>query len=124
MGLVDFYRKTVIKKFLKEIPIMGKLISWLSDPTAVGRKRTVASLTALLSGMIRGGSAALKTACESGDFVGALCKVDANLVATMLENVVLFLNTVVVPGADIVTILVGAWGLWAARNKTAIVVNK
>jgi len=124
MGLKTFAKKQIIKQFLEYFPMVSKLVSWLSDPKAVGRKRTIATIAALISAMIKGGTFVFKAACDAGDFGASVCKLDPGMIASTLDLFVTFLNTVVVQGADIITILVGAWGLWAARDKTAVVLDK
>lgn len=102
--------------------MIGKALKWLTDPSAIGRKRTVAAIAAVVAGMLRGAETALRAACDAADFVGSVCSFQPGNVAGALEGLAQWLNAVVVPGADAVTVIMGLWGLWAARKKKAIVV--
>lgn len=102
--------------------MIGTALKWLTDPAAIGRKRTVAAIAAVLAGALRGASLALHTACEAADIVGAICRLNTDSIASYLDTLVQWLNVYVVPGADAVTLIMGIWGLWAARGKKAVVV--
>jgi len=115
---MDFIKRIVVKQFLKEVPIMKKLIDWLKDPAASGRKRGVAAVAGIIAVGLRAIESGLHDACKIGDLVGSVCNVNASLIADIFSSLSTFLNTIVVPGADAVTILVGAWGLWVAHKRS------
>lgn len=123
MGLRNFGKGLIVRKLLSEVPIMTSALKWLTDPKAIGRKRTIAAVSAVLAGMMRGAEAALKAACAAADIVGAVCSFQPGNIAGALEGFAQWLNAVVVPGADLVTIVMGLWGLWAARGKKGVVVT-
>lgn len=104
--------------------MIGNILKWLTDPAAIGRKRTIAAVAAIIAGALRGASSALHAACEAAAVVGALCSFNADGVAAYLDTFVGWLNAYVVPGADAVTMLMGLWGLWSARGKVAVVMPK
>lgn len=122
MGLRNFGKGLLIRKFLEDIPMIGKALKWLTDPSAIGRKRTIAAIAAVVAGMLRGAESALRAACNAADFVGSVCSFQPGNIAAALEGIAQWLNAVVVPGADAVTIIMGLWGLWTARGKKAVVV--
>lgn len=122
MGLKNFGKGLVIRKLLEETPMIGKLLKWLTDPTAIGRKRAIAAIAGIIGAALRGASGAIHKACDAADIVGAVCSFNADGAAGVLDMAAQWLNTVVTPGADAVTVLMGLWGLWAARKKKALVV--
>lgn len=124
MGLKNFVRRQALARVLKEVPMLGKAIGWLTDPAAAGRKRGVTAALAVLSGALRGSAAAIKAACEAKLLPEWACAVDPLTAASWVDTAVLWLDTVVVPSADALTILMGSWALYDAKKKgTAIPVK-
>ncbi len=124
MGLKTLVKKQIINRFIEQVPIMTKIFKWLTDPTAVGRKRTITSILAIIAVALRAIAPALAQACGAGDFVTAVCSIDTINVAWYLEFATDTLNNLIVPGTDLVTVLMGIWALKSAKGKTAVVVSK
>ncbi len=122
--MIDFIKRRVIDKFLKEVPIMKKLLDWLNDPTVAGRKRGLAAAFGVLSVGLKAAAASFVAACAAGTFAASVCAINPTTIASVFDLVAKFLNEIVVPGADAATILFGVWGLWAATQKTNTVKPK
>ena len=124
MGLKTIIKKQIINRFIEQVPVMTKIFKWLTDPTAVGRKRTITSVLAIVAVALRAIAPVLAQACGAGDFASAVCSVNAVDVAWYLEFATDALNNLIVPGADLATVLMGIWALKSAKGKTAVVVSK
>lgn len=124
MGLKNFVRRQAMARALKEVPMLGKAIGWLTDPAAAGRKRGVTAALAVLSGALRGSAAAIKAACAAQMLPGWACAVDPLTAASWVDVAVQWIDTVLVPGTDALAVLMGSWALIDAKRKgTAVPVK-
>lgn len=99
--------------------MLKSLWSWLTDPNAQGRKRAICAVAAIVSGALRGASAAIASACTSDLIPDVFCRLDPSSAAAVIDAMVVWANAYLVPGSDLIAALMGLWGLWDARAKAA-----
>ena len=97
--------------------MIGRWLSWLTDPMHSGRKRGVAVGAALFSGALRGIGQAIAPLCAAGTAAGAACNLDYAGWASWVQTLDALVQNVLVPGADLVAVAMGGWGLIDAKRK-------
>lgn len=106
-----------LNKLEKEKPVIRKVLDWLTDPTATGRKRSIALVAALLSGAFRGIHGTLLRACAEATVAGAWCRVDPTAWATVVDTVNGAIQ-VIQPGMDFAAVAFAVVGFVHQRQKS------
>lgn len=117
MGLRSWAKRKAVERVLEEMPMLKQAFSWLTDPAFAGRKRTITTCLALVSGALRGSAAALAAACAAQALPAWACHVDPLTAASWADTAVLWLDTVAVPSADAVTMAMATWAMIDAKRK-------
>lgn len=123
MGLFNnrFVEGLAARRLVKEFPMIGNAIAWLTDPTAPGRKRGVAALFFCVAESLRFVDTLIARACEKALFVGAICELHVSIYASWFDVGYQVVQTYFVPGAETVGVLVGIWGLIHGATRSHIV---
>lgn len=122
MGLRGWIKERYVTSELRSIedqrPAIRKALDWLTDPNAVGRKRSIALVAALISGACRGIDSALNEACEQAQIAveSAWCSVSPSTWATVIETINGALQ-VIQPGMDLAAAAFAIVGFVDARRK-------
>lgn len=100
--------------------MISRLFTWFTDPTAVGRKRTIFACAVLLSGALHGVDAGLHDACLVGVFEGGVCAINPGSAGDYIDAIVEFGKTVTEdPRTDVFGFLFGAWAVIDGLRKKA-----
>ena len=118
MSLSTLLRRTLLSRLLKEFPMLSASLSWLTDPTQKGRKRTLALLILGAGTVASALSPFLTSLCTSPSpaLHGWVCTAAGSDIGTFLTALGNFIGTLA-PDAQGVGILVGLWGLLDAWRK-------
>jgi len=105
-------------KLEKKEPMIRKVLAWFTDPAAVGRKRSIALVAALIAGACRGIDSALKEGCEAATIAvqSAWCSVNPSTWATVIETLNGALQ-VIEPGMDFAAVAFALIGFIDAKRK-------
>lgn len=121
MGLRSLIKRQAaeagIRRVERKVPVLRRWIDWLTDPAHSGRKRGIAVGAALLSGALRGVGQAIAPLCAAGTAAGTACNLDYAGWAGWVQTLDALAQNVLVPGADLVAVAMGGWGLIDAKKK-------
>jgi hypothetical protein len=115
------FERLKVSLFVKEFPMVRNVLAWLTDPAAPGRKRGIAAALFLVAEVLRQADGIIARACEKALLVGAVCSLHLASFAPWVDVAYQAVQTYVVPSADIVATLVGAWGLIHAATRQHVV---
>lgn len=124
MGLKEWAKKKAVahwaRGFEKEHPQVQKILAWLTDPAHPGRKRGIATALFLLASALKGIQKSVNEACAAQ--VQALlsegvCRFNFDGTATWIGFASQFIDQVLVAGLTFSGMVMGIWGLWAAKKK-------
>lgn len=118
MGLGKWGKTLILRRVLKEFPMITKFWRWLTDPAAKGRKRGLTAALAVLSGALSGTGAGIAKACAMGALAGAVCTANVGGYAEWVDLVGVAVDKFVVPTVDAAAFLMGIWALVDARKKS------
>jgi hypothetical protein len=118
MGFKGWIVRRELRALERKEPMIRKAIDWLTDPAAVGRKRSIALGAALLSGACRGVDEALEQACAAAAIAtdSAWCSVNPEAWAQVIE-VANGMAQAIQPGMDLATAAFAVIGFFDAWRK-------
>jgi hypothetical protein len=117
MGLGTWGKTLVLRRVLKEFPMITRAWRWLTDPNAQGRKRGMTAGAAILSATLRGVGSGIAKACVSGSLAGAACTANVGGYAEWVDLFGLAVDKLLIPSADFATVAMGIWAFIDARRK-------
>lgn len=118
MGLRSFIQRQKLKYAAKEIEKkvpMTRFVKWLTEDPGAGRKRALALMLLGISIVLRAVDPILDNLCLAGFL--AVCAVHVGGAAGYFDYLYQVVENVLVPGVDFTAIVLGAWGVWAAKKK-------
>lgn len=118
MGLRSFIQRQKLKYAAREIEKkvpMTRFINWLTESPGAGRKRGLALILLGVSIVLRAVDPVLDNLCLAGFL--AVCDIHVSAAAPYFDYLHQVVENLLIPGTDFTAVVLGAWGIWAARKK-------
>jgi hypothetical protein len=111
-------KRLISALILREIPVLSKLVGWITDPKMVARKRTIVTfLSTFAAGLIAAkGLIAFVCASAVSDFAMAVCRIDVEKIAVLIGGLIDLINR---PEVGAVGFVSGVWALVSGYRKHA-----
>lgn len=111
-------KRLIALLILKEIPVISKLVAWITDPKMVARKRTIVTFLGMIAAGLISAKGLISFVCDgvSSGVSGFLCSVNVDLVAQFIGAFVEIINRPEISGIGFLTSL---WALVSAYKKNA-----